>query len=283
LPAMPSEHGGEHAAGETAFSPAVSPQAVPADNTSFSADDENDAMSEEDMESEEGMESEEFCEGHTECTDEEVWELRCAASEGCGCTLTLRGMSVWLIAERSTTLYSSDIPTEFLREGDKLTIETCECNARHVLCNRCSGQVGYHVTKPCVSCEMAGHNGHYWLFHARSVRAEKRGFRWSELPYNGSPQRQASEDCQPSEAQCLICAASPMWRPMRVRGCGHVFCFGCISREVDARGKCPLDRLPITRDYLEPVVVVDPAASVDTSAVSSGEATSPAAARSAGE
>ena len=30
----------------------------------------------------------------------------------------------------------------------------------------------------------------------------------------------------------------------------QVFCYGCISREVDARGCCPLDRRRVTRDML---------------------------------
>mmetsp|Transcript_17254 Transcript_17254/g.45598 ORF Transcript_17254/g.45598 Transcript_17254/m.45598 type:complete len:120 (+) Transcript_17254:1111-1470(+) len=49
---------------------------------------------------------------------------------------------------------------------------------------------------------------------------------------------------------CVICMARTMWRPTRVTRCGHTFCFGCISREVDMRGCCPLDRLPVRRRML---------------------------------
>ena len=59
------------------------------------------------------------------------------------------------------------------------------------------------------------------------------------------------------ENTCAVCAAYPMWRPTRVP-CGHVFCFGCISREVDMRGACPLDRRPCTREQLQAARVTSP-------------------------
>jgi hypothetical protein len=65
------------------------------------------------------------------------------------------------------------------------------------------------------------------------------------------------EDC------CCICAASPMFQPTQVSSCGHCFCFGCISREVDARRACPLDRLEVTRDMLRPAGGVDTCIDID--------------------
>jgi len=100
---------------------------------------------------------------------------------------------------------------------------------------------------------MAPNNGHYWLFD-RGTMGMPRGMRWSELPYNGRTAPEQPVDCVDEGESCCICAAQPMWRRTRVRGCGHEFCFGCISRELDARGACPLDRSPITRDMLHILV-----------------------------
>lgn len=190
----------------------------------------------------------------------EVWELRCAATEGCHVSLSLRGMAVRLVAEISTVLFSSDIPSEAVGLGAVRVIETCSCQARHVICGGCRAAVGYHVVKPCELCALAGHNGHFWLFPSSSVTGSKRGLLWSELPYNGRTQPEVDgADAEPAAAApeaCLICAAAPMWRPTRLGDCGHVFCFGCISREVDARGRCPLDRRPATRESLQPITEV---------------------------
>lgn len=191
----------------------------------------------------------------------EVMQLRCANTDkNCSVTLTMRGMKVYLVTDPSSALFSSDIPTEAVREGDRLELSTCACHAHRLHCAECATQVGYHVVEPCRICASAEHNGHFWLFDAAVVRAEPRGMLWSELPYNGAEDGDAdlAEDGQLQAERCVICLSCPMWRPTRVRGCGHVFCFGCISREVDARGRCPIDRLPIKRADLEPVTATQP-------------------------
>ena len=180
--------------------------------------------------------------------DPAVITLACSV---CGTTLSERGVKVVLVADPSSSLFSTDIPTEALSESNQQTpIPTCNCYAVNVHCLNCGGAVGYHVLWPCQLCAMAPNNGHYWLFD-RGTAGMPRGIRWSELPYNGSTATEPPLDHAVDEGEsCCICAAQPMWRRTRVRGCGHEFCFGCISRELDARGACPLDRLPITRDML---------------------------------
>ena len=180
--------------------------------------------------------------------DPAVITLACSV---CGTTLSERGVKVVLVADPSSSLFSTDIPTEALSESNQQTpIPTCNCYAVNVHCLNCGGAVGYHVLWPCQLCAMAPNNGHYWLFD-RGTAGMLRGIRWSELPYNGSTATEPPLDHAVDEGEsCCICAAQPMWRRTRVRGCGHEFCFGCISRELDARGACPLDRLPITRDML---------------------------------
>ena len=181
-------------------------------------------------------------------------ELACAE---CQQVLSVRGMRVYLVADDAAPLYSTDIPSDALREGGERHIPTCACAARNVFCCRCEHTVGYHVTAPCSDCSQAGHNGHFWLFDLERVQPSERGLTWEELPYNGRPDAPADdEEAAPQGAEadecCVICAASPMWLPHSFP-CGHRFCYGCCSREVDMRGACPLDRLPATRAQLLPV------------------------------
>jgi hypothetical protein len=93
------------------------------------------------------------------------------------------------------------------------------------------------------------------------------------VPYNGSPNPDPSStvidendddddknmvtDENDDENCCCICAASPMYKPTLISSCRHSFCFGCISREVDARRQCPLDRQAVTRDMLQAVLLGD--------------------------
>ncbi|KAL1504034.1 hypothetical protein AB1Y20_010446 [Prymnesium parvum] len=179
--------------------------------------------------------------------DAAVFELGCVSCSRC---ISKRAMSVCLVADHSAQLFSTDIPTPDLLEGKRKRLETCDCVARSVLCLGCQRELGYHVLQPCADCSSCDHNGHYWLFHAPAVRATALDVTWASLPYNGAPASDNAANGSGSHA-CVICMTSEMWRPTRVRGCGHVFCFGCISREVDARGCCPLDRLPTSRSLLE--------------------------------
>ena len=136
----------------------------------------------------------------------------------------------------------------------------CACSACCVECASCRSVVGYHVLVPCELCAASEHNSHFWLFHSANVDAAESGVRWSALPYNGAAANNEGEpagdepDADAEREVCCICAACPLWRPTRIAGCppSHRFCFGCISREVDARKVCPLDRRPITRaDLIE--------------------------------
>jgi len=182
--------------------------------------------------------------------DPEVYTLACAACER---QLSRRAQSVSLVAEAATKLYSTDIPSADIREvAGERTIDTCECRICSVQCGACDAVCGYHVVRPCSPCGQSEHNGHFWLFHAENVvgtqrlDAEDEPMRWSALPYNGVEEAAAEE-----ADLCPVCAAPIMERTRVLAACRHEFCFGCISREVDARGRCPLDRLRLDRSMLE--------------------------------
>lgn len=216
----------------------------------------------------EGDESSTGADGECEESEEEdpeVVVVRCAAGTAdgeCGTELSSRATKVFLCADLSSTLCSTDIPSDAVREGLAAEISTCNCRARRVHCLACESEVGYHVVAPCAPCSDADNNGHYWLFRHTAVRTSPRGMRWSELPYNGAPSGASLSGFDApaagrDAAACCVCLASPVWRATRVASCGHVFCFGCISREVDARGRCPIDRGSVTRDMLQPVAAAD--------------------------
>ena len=182
--------------------------------------------------------------------DPEVYTLACAACER---QLSRRAQSVSLVAEAATKLYSTDIPSADIREvAGERTIDTCECRICSVQCGACDAVCGYHVVRPCSPCGQSEHNGHFWLLHAENVvgtqrlDAEDEPMRWSALPYNGVEEAPAEE-----ADLCPVCAAPIMERTRVLAACRHEFCFGCISREVDARGRCPLDRLRLDRSMLE--------------------------------
>jgi len=221
--------------------------------------------SEEEEEDEEEQEDDAGEEDDDEEEEIDVLSLSCAR---CSTRLTNRAMQVFLVAEPTSSLFSTDIPSDGVREGAHRIIPTCSCDACDVHCHHCHKTCGYHVHHPCELCGQ-DNNGHYWLFNADAVSSERVGLFWSQLPYNGAPvhdptppaesDRSAyvsevlTQDGQQQLAdteECCICAATPMWRPTVVPDCGHRFCYGCISREVDARGACPLDRRPVRRDQL---------------------------------
>jgi hypothetical protein len=250
MPAAPFRHR-EHAPGDDEpggeqMEPAAMPPHDYDDEDGSIEENESDSIEEEDEES------------------PPVYKLRCKA---CEATLTLRAMQVFLVADVSTSLFSTDIPSSNVREGGEKVIPTCACYARHVHCINCEGAVGYHVRTPCEMCGASDHNGHFWLFEEQYVESQPRedGLRWDGLPYNGADEDGEEVDANGSQpaamdgsadggagGECLVCFASPMWRPTWVAGCPpeHIFCFGCISREVDMRGRCPLDRRPATREDL---------------------------------
>jgi hypothetical protein len=192
--------------------------------------------------------------GEATSDDPPVLLLACAH---CDASLCARAVSVFLCAEPASVLFSTDIPqTDAVREGGQILIPTCDCGADAVHCRACDAEVGYHVLHPCATCSEYEHNDMYWLFNANDVRSQPRGLRWSQLPYNGRMVDSVDEPAAADAEPCCICAR-PMWRRTRVRTCGHEFCFGCISREVDARQQCPLDRQPVTRAMLAEVTPSD--------------------------
>ena len=165
-------------------------------------DEEDPLLSEEEYPEED---PEEDSEDDEDRIDPAVYQVACGK---CGCTLSRRSMMVCLVTDRSKSLYSTDIPTDGIREhGAPRTIETCECLIRRLGCSGCEHVVGYHVTQPCEVCTLHDHNGHYWLFLAAAVAAAKRYatrrgeagsdeagggaegggtvLRWSQLAYNG--------------------------------------------------------------------------------------------------
>ena len=136
--------------------------------------DEEDPLLSEEEDPEEDPEEhpEEDSEDDEDRIDPAVYQVACGK---CGCTLSRRSMMVCLVTDRSKSLYSTDIPTDGIREhGAPRTIETCECLIRRLGCSGCEHVVGYHVTQPCEVCTLHDHNGHYWLFLAAAVAAAKR-------------------------------------------------------------------------------------------------------------
>ena len=220
-------------------------------------------------------------ESEADMTDEPVYSLECMH---CSESLCVRGMKVLLVADTHSAhtqthshthslpheLFSTDIPSLSLTTaGTPHPIDTCSCTAEQTICGHCSSVVGYHVLQPCAICSEEDHNSHYWMFHSTAVNSRMQDITWGDVTYNGSPHTDADTDAacvtvtvsgdrggvsdDAAEVSCCICASTPIFRPTRVSSCGHIFCFGCVSREVDARGRCPLDRLAVTRDMLQPV------------------------------
>ena len=195
------------------------------------------------------LSEEEASEDEDDGIDPAVYEVACRT---CGCTLSRRGMMVCLITDASKSLYSTDIPTDSIREhGAPRTIETCECLIRRLDCTGCDREVGYHVTRPCEVCTLHEHNGHYWLFLAAAVAAAKRHaarrdaagsdaagsdaagsdaagsdaaggvLRWSELAYNGvedgpaAAARAAGDGAE--EERCPVCFCCRATQPTACR------------------------------------------------------------------
>ena len=180
------------------------------------------------------LSEEEASEDEDDGIDPAVYEVACRT---CGCTLSRRGMMVCLITDASKSLYSTDIPTDSIREhGAPRTIETCECLIRRLDCTGCDREVGYHVTRPCEVCTLHEHNGHYWLFLAAAVAAAKRYaarrdeagsdeaegvLRWSELAYNGVEDGPAAAGREggdgAEEERCPVCFCRRATKPTACR------------------------------------------------------------------
>ena len=85
------------------------------------------------------LSEEEVSEDDEDSIDPTVFQVACGT---CGRMLSQRGMMVCLITDPSKSLYSTDIPTDGIREhGAPRTIETCECLIRRVTCSSCEHEV----------------------------------------------------------------------------------------------------------------------------------------------
>merc|ERR1711920_487965 len=66
---------------------------------------------------------------------------------------------------------------------------------------------------------------------------------WSTLNFNGAPwdEPRVFVPIAPERLSCQICS-DVFYEPVVVTQCGHSFCKGCLMRELDRTGQCPLDR-----------------------------------------
>mmetsp|Transcript_31213 Transcript_31213/g.76140 ORF Transcript_31213/g.76140 Transcript_31213/m.76140 type:complete len:193 (-) Transcript_31213:155-733(-) len=90
-----------------------------------------------------------------------VWKLKC---QHCSHVVNKRGMLVHLVADETTTLYSSGEGGDIDAKGDEEKFATCDCKTQKTWCKNCSKEVGYRVTQPCNFCMSAQNNGHYWMY-----------------------------------------------------------------------------------------------------------------------
>eukprot|EP00040_Diaphanoeca_grandis_P022329 m.119739 g.119739 ORF g.119739 m.119739 type:complete len:183 (-) comp28758_c0_seq2:264-812(-) len=102
-----------------------------------------------------------------------VHELRC---DSCARKLCSRAMRALLLADTKTQLYSTDTSPHqgCACIGAPYATKSCDCKIQDVACIECGNEVGYHVVQACPSCLKACNNGHFWMFHGRSVRASER-------------------------------------------------------------------------------------------------------------
>ena len=108
--------------------------------------------------------------------------------------------------------------------------------------------LGYHVVTACATCMLADNNGHYWLLNNTEALDVEQvdGCKWNALNYNGVPWDEPRVFVNPPPAHlvCQICS-DVFHLPVVVSRCGHSFCQGCLMRELDRNGLCPLDRQPV--------------------------------------
>jgi hypothetical protein len=105
-----------------------------------------------------------------------AWVLSCA---DCSTLVTVRGMSVSLIADQGVQLFSSDeiMPSVAVDEATRREITTCACQIVDMSCGRCArGTVplGYKVVEACQGCLAGGNNGHYHMFSSPKLAAAPR-------------------------------------------------------------------------------------------------------------
>ncbi|MEE6493562.1 hypothetical protein FKM82_016888 [Ascaphus truei] len=126
--------------------------------------------------------------------------------------LSVRGMKAILLADTNQEMYSTDIPptqaVDFV--GSCYFLEACRCKLKNVACLKCGNVVGYHVVTPCQPCLLSGNNGHFWMFHSRSVcsinRLDPSGMNvllWRDLPETDEKQEELFSICEEEQEQYL--------------------------------------------------------------------------------
>ena len=81
-----------------------------------------------------------------------------------------------------------------------------------------------------------------------------------QLPLNHAPADRPKPEDVPDALECPVCR-DLFYEPVTICTGEHTFCWACLSREIDARGCCPLDRNPVT--FADPVVATQIQARVD--------------------
>ncbi|KAG8451378.1 hypothetical protein GDO86_003545 [Hymenochirus boettgeri] len=89
----------------------------------------------------------------------------------CEQVLSNRGMKAQLLVGTDLDMFSTDIPptkaVDFV--GNCYFLEACRCKLKMTACLKCGNEVGYHVVVPCQQCLHSCTNGHFWMFHSKSV------------------------------------------------------------------------------------------------------------------
>ncbi|KAG1137677.1 hypothetical protein G6F37_011844 [Rhizopus arrhizus] len=85
-----------------------------------------------------------------------VYKLTC---KHCHTILSARSMKDILLSNAQIELFSTDTPSERIRD---------------VACLKCGCVIGYHVISPCIQCLESCNNGHFWMFHSNACESSER-------------------------------------------------------------------------------------------------------------
>jgi len=101
----------------------------------------------------------------------------------------------------------------------------------------------------------------YWMFDdPTALRSKETEHDVYKLPLNHAPVDRPKPVEVPDELECPVCC-DLFYEPVTICKGEHTFCRACLSREIDARKCCPLDRNPITS--ADPVPATQIQASLD--------------------
>lgn len=119
------------------------------------------------------MRSEKTASGEVAHAATPVLNLACCS---CGQALSTRGMHVRLVADASTTMYSTDSrPNRAADHGDvRCPARQCECQVQDFAC-ACGVRIGYQMVDRCGTCTVSQEDGsHSWFMNSRCVNANLR-------------------------------------------------------------------------------------------------------------